>query len=303
MGLNYYVAREVLAARADSGIASVATMGRFQHFLLPTQIESLRNRFGLSDGGWTRQGFGDYEAGFFTSAGASDVVVVDVSPYEGADLIHDLNAPIAPDLEQRFDQVVDGGTLEHLFRPDQALANMMRMVRVGGSLTVWTPANNLCGHGFYQFSPEFFFSAFSTERGFRVETLLLVECIYPSVSLVPPRAAYSVRSPREARTRVQVMSRRPLMLLVRGVKLRHLAQPFAEAPQQSDYEAQWRKGTGATHWAPRVPAALASMTTRITELVRNGRLTAPIVRRALGIRERSRFSLRNRAFFARERRD
>ena len=32
----------------------------------------------------------------------------------------------------------------------------MALPKVGGDVYICTPANNLCGHGFYQFSPEFF---------------------------------------------------------------------------------------------------------------------------------------------------
>jgi hypothetical protein len=170
----------------------------------------------------------------------------------------------------------------------------MRMVRVGGSAIIWTPANNLCGHGFYQFSPEFFFSALTDESGFRIETALFVECIYPGVALVPPRGAYRVRSPREARTRVSVVSRRPIMLLVRAVKTRHIAEPLARTPQQSDYEAQWTAGVSLSAG----PAGARSRLIDVArERLRATRIGGAAMRRALGMRDRRRFSLHNRSFF------
>ena len=287
MGLNFYVAREALRARPASGIASVATIGQLQQFLLRKQARALWDEFGLPEtGDWTRMGFGSYGNGLLRAAGARDVTVIDASAYEGADVIHDMNQPVGEDLHERFDQVIDGGSLEHIFRPDQALANEMRMVRVGGSAIVWAPANNLCGHGFYQFSPEFFFSAFGDATGFQLESALLVECVYPSVSLVQPRRAFRVRSPREVRERVGVLSRRPLMMLIRATKTRHLDEPFAEAPQQSDYEGQWQSGASLS--ARHVSAAAVRDTA--------------LVRRILGERERRRFSLRNRTYFVPEER-
>jgi SAM-dependent methyltransferase len=291
MGLNYYLAREILAARADSGIDQVATIGQLQHYVLPKQAARLQADFGIGDA-WARRPFGAYGPEFFDAAGTGRLSVFDASDYEGADVVHDLNEPVPASLHEQYDQVIDGGSLEHIFRPDQALANLMRMVRVGGSLLIWTPANNLCGHGFYQFSPEFFFSALEPARGFALATALLVECEFPSVSLVAPRAAYRVSSPREVRARVGVVSRRPLMMLVRAVKTEHLDEPLAVTPQQSDYAAEWDAGEATS----RVRAL-----GRLSATVRDSALTGPLVRRALGVRERRRFSLGNRAFFAPER--
>ncbi|MDX6690055.1 MAG: hypothetical protein QOG15_1512 [Solirubrobacteraceae bacterium] len=291
MGLNYYVAREVLRGRAGT-LPAIATIGQLQQFLLPAQARRLCADFSLDPAAvWSTKPYGSYGNDFLRAVGAKRVTVIDASPYEGADVIHDMNLPVNEDLHQAFDIVVDGGSLEHIFRPDQALANVMRMVRVGGSAIIWTPANNLCGHGFYQFSPEFFFSALNEERGFRVETVLLVECVYPGVSLVAPKGAYRVRSPREVRSRVGMVSRRPVMLLVRAVKTAHFAEPLAQTPQQSDYESQWERGeslsAGAAH--------------ALRDRVRATRVGAALMRRALGIAEKRRFSLRNRAFFIPER--
>lgn len=303
MGLEYYVAREALRAGRQSGMSSIATIGQLQQYLLRGQRRALCREFGLAeDADWTRRPFGSYGNDFLHAAGAS-VTVVDVSPYEGADVVHDLNQPVDEALHQQFDQVIDGGSLEHIFRADEALANEMRMVRVGGSVIVSAPANNLCGHGFYQFSPEFFFSAFSEVSGFRIESALLVECVYPSVSLVHPRRAYRVRSPREVRDRVGVVSRRPLQMLVRGVKTRHVPEPFAATPQQSDYEVQWKAGESwsGRHFVPRFAMpALSAVAARATATVRDSAVGGPVVRRILGERERRRFSLRNRAFFVPE---
>jgi hypothetical protein len=303
MGLEYYGAREALRARRSSGISSVATIGQLQQYLLRGQIRALCREFGLSeDADWTRRPFGSYGNDFLRAAGAS-VTVIDASPYEGADVVHDMNEPVDEALHEQFDQVIDGGSLEHIFRPDQALANEMRMVRVGGAAIVSAPANNLCGHGFYQFSPEFFFSAFSDASGFQVESALLLECVYPSVSLVQPRRAYRVRSPREVQDRVGVVSRRPLVLMVRAVKTRHLAEPFAQTPQQSDYEAQWTSGESLSgrHFVPDFALpALSAVAARAAPVLRDSRVGGPVVRRILGERERRRWSLRNRSFFVPE---
>jgi hypothetical protein len=43
--------------------------------------------------------------------------------------------------------------LEHVFAVPTALANLVRMLRVGGRVIHISPCNNFANHGFYQFSP------------------------------------------------------------------------------------------------------------------------------------------------------
>jgi hypothetical protein len=69
---------------------------------------------------------------FFKLLGASQVGPIDVSAYQGASIIHDLNEPIPGALHERFDVVFDCGTLEHIFNVPVALKSYMDMVRVGG---------------------------------------------------------------------------------------------------------------------------------------------------------------------------
>ena len=44
------------------------------------------------------------------------------------------------------------------------------MLTVGGSIFVNTPANNMMGHGFYQFSPELMYRIFAEANGFDPRT-------------------------------------------------------------------------------------------------------------------------------------
>src|SRR5437588_1617953 len=47
--------------------------------------------------------------------GATDVLSLDASDYEGASIVHDMNQPIPDRYKGQFDFVDDGGTLEHVF--------------------------------------------------------------------------------------------------------------------------------------------------------------------------------------------
>jgi len=113
----------------------------------------------------------------------------------------------------------------------------MEMVRVGGHLLLQTPANNYCGHGFYQFSPELYYRVLSPENGFVVERMLACESYSGS-------RWYEVTDPAQVKARVELIgSGQRVMLLIRARRT-HEAAIFATWPQQSDYVEAWSKGQG-----------------------------------------------------------
>jgi SAM-dependent methyltransferase len=97
------------------------------------------------------------DVAFFKLLGVIEVLVLDYSPYEGAEIVHDLNRPAPEELHDHFDLIVDGGTMEHVFDVRQALTNIAHMLKIGGRVIHISPANNWVNHGFYQFSPTLFY--------------------------------------------------------------------------------------------------------------------------------------------------
>jgi len=95
-----------------------------------------------------------------TLMGAKEVVVTDVSDYEGANLILDLNNPVPAEHTGTFDVILDIGTLEHLFDVPTALTNLARMLKIGGDLILIVVCSNAIDHGFYSFSPTLLFDFF-----------------------------------------------------------------------------------------------------------------------------------------------
>jgi hypothetical protein len=164
--------------------------------------------------------------------GAVQTESLDVSPYQGATIIHDMNRPLPAHLSGAFSAVIDGGSLEHVFNFPQAIKNCMEMVAVGGDFLCSSPANNFVGHGFYQFSPELFFRVFHRSNGFEVRKMLLYEEDWSDIRY------YEVRDPEEVRRRVTLSNRHPTLLLVRARKVADVPV-FAAIPQQSDYVTVW----------------------------------------------------------------
>jgi SAM-dependent methyltransferase len=173
------------------------------------------------------------------------LTVLDISDYESARLIHDLNRPVPAELHERFDVVIEAGSLEHIFNFPVAVGNLMRMLKVGGFMYLTVPANNLCGHGFYQFSPELMFRVFTPDNGFELKGVKIAQARFPGTELAPVRRVYEVADPVRVGSRVGLLSSRPAMLMVEACKTSGV-EPFRPPPQQSDYVAAWaRKGAAA----------------------------------------------------------
>lgn len=174
--------------------------------------------------------------------GAGHIDSIDVSGYEGASVLHDLNTPLPAEYHGRYTAVVDCGTIEHIFNFPAAIANCMALAAVGGRVILHTVANNYCGHGFYQFSPELFFRVFSPANGFRVEQILACDGFYES-------AWYQVADPEAVGRRVEITGPYPVMLLVRAQKVTAV-EPFRSPPQQSDYGPAWAGTAVHPDWVP-----------------------------------------------------
>lgn len=176
-----------------------------------------------------------YADAILLALGATEVVSMDASGYENADIIHDLNKPIPAELEGAFDTVIDGGTLEHVFHLPNALTNVARMVKVGGRFLGISPANNWLGHGLYQFSPELMWR-FCKGFGFSVNRIdLYVRGSYPKANPIP--------DPEEAGQRITINTPPQYVdLMTDAIKRKNL---YPEYLYQSDYVAHWSaKGQG-----------------------------------------------------------
>ena len=103
--------------------------------------------------------------------GFREVHAMDISAYENADIIFDLNSHELPDeFKNRFDYILDGGTTEHVFDYPQALRNIVAMLKVGGKIFHYVPATGWTNHGYYTLSPSLL-ADFYQSNGFRVEDL------------------------------------------------------------------------------------------------------------------------------------
>ncbi|UCG74253.1 MAG: class I SAM-dependent methyltransferase [Chromatiales bacterium] len=252
MGINTSIATLLCrAGQQGTSFGHTLTIGRQSMTVPRAELQRLARKFELDSAGVAAVTSNGWAEEFFIQyLGAEHVSSMDYSDYESASIVHDLNTSIPEDLHERFDAVIDGGSIEHIFDVKQVLENYMQMVKPGGSLFIAAPANNLCGHGFYQFSPEFFYRVFNEDNGFRVVDMVVIETPLLTVEASRHQKYFRVLDPEKVRKRVQLLSRKPVMLFVHAEKVSSVPL-FAKSPYQSDFKTQWDESaqTGAAESA------------------------------------------------------
>lgn len=232
----FYLDARARGARFDRTL----TVGRQRWYVSPRETAALAREYRPELAARAAEfAYGDYADHFLRLfLGVGELDALDRSAYEGASLTHDLNAPLPPHLHEQYDAVIDSGTLEHVFNVPVALATYMQLVRRGGTLFLSTPANNMCGHGFYQFSPELFFRVFGDVNGFRLTRLTLVTHPFPGAELSGRQTWYEVADPAAIGARAPLMTGTPAFLMIEATRT-DIVPVLAAPPLQSDYVARW----------------------------------------------------------------
>jgi len=224
------------AERLGAVMKDVATLGRHRMYCTPRDVqsvlraagrnceeESIRNSFRRTDG---------FCEGVFQYIWPQcKVESFDNSVFEGATVVHDMNTALPRSYAERYDVVIDGGTLEHVFHFPNAIKNALEMPKKGGYFVTIPPANNAMGHGFYQFSPELLFRVLAPENGYELCDLF--------VFVQRPGAAwYRVSDPATLGCRVQLRNHQRVYMLAIARRV-EICEIFKTIPQQSDYSARW----------------------------------------------------------------
>jgi SAM-dependent methyltransferase len=253
-----------LAHAHDQGVSFQRTLaiGRQALFIEPFELEDHRALRGLPPLQEPARAPGApryFEPLMQQWLGAQDAESVDASSYENATHLHDMNLPWPESSPQRgaYDAVLDFGCLEHVFNFPVAWRNVVDLCRVGGHVLHSLPANNLSGHGFYQFSPELFFNLYQRQNGF--ELLGLWFAVKGD-----RRRWWRVANPMDVKRRVNLRNAHEVYMLVLARKLRQTG-PLA-APQQSDYaQDEWLKGPSAAGRDTGAPTARQRLVRRFAD--------------------------------------
>jgi len=222
MGVTFFEFKFLELIKNDINFGKVLTIGR-QEIILNEHDKKL---FGITDSQLKDQKYIDNI--LLKQFNSLTVDSVDFSDFEKATIIADLNKPM--ERKNFFDTVIDFGTSEHVFNIAQCLQNISNLCKKDGIILHSLPANNNCGHGFWQFSPELFFSLYTKENGFSDTEIFLFNSTNK----------YNIWKIRKqpVGNRLELSSDIPLFLLVKTKKIKEIT---SQNVNQSDYQFLWNK--------------------------------------------------------------
>lgn len=166
--------------------------------------------------------------------GFGEIETMDFSDYEGKVIIHDLNHPVPEVLEQQFDFIFDGGTIEHVFNIPQALENVFHMLKPGGRFVSANGFNGWPFHGIYQFSPELVWTFWNRNCGCEVH-----QCRGILKQPAGSTTFFEFRDPAMTGNRLKIRVPAGRLYLYYEVE-RLPVSALQNRVLQSDYETKWQ---------------------------------------------------------------
>lgn len=223
MGIDVYALTFLKFASNKKKFDKTLTIGRQSLLVDDKEFEDIfRKKINYKDNKYC-------EELFIKNLTSTQVDSLDNSNYEHATFIHDMNTPMPPGMHNQYDTVIDAGSLEHIFDVSQALKNCSQLLKKGGQIIHILPANNFCGHGFWQFSPELFLSLYTEGNGYEDLQIFLVD-------LTNPNRWYEIKKQKFGE-RLNISTPNQVCIFVKA-KLRE--EKFSHNNiQQSDYIYQW----------------------------------------------------------------
>jgi hypothetical protein len=218
-------------------LSSTVMLGRQEIFFTKEDFDFFCRRTGSAIQYGEDIGLGQFSEGLIRRFGCERIDSIDASGYEGASIVADFNRPIASDLHQRYSAFLDFGSIEHIYNVPQVIDNITKLLRPEGTALIATQANGYAGHGFYQFSPEFFYSVFSEQNGFRDTVVFLVD-------LQDTRMWHLIPEPKRIGRRNDIAQSRSYFIFCLTTKANGVDEIRV---QQSDYQEDAWNTSGHSH--------------------------------------------------------
>jgi hypothetical protein len=158
-GVSYSIGRQTMGATPQAALQMFRQLG-----LTPRPLSHPPRVDDATTGAIAWETGSIYDADFYKMLGCDEHYAVDISAFEGAEIIVDLNKPIPDHLEKTCDFLVDGSTLDNIFDPCQGLENIARMLKPGGRCVLVNMGNASLDFGgipYTMFNPLWFYDYFA----------------------------------------------------------------------------------------------------------------------------------------------
>lgn len=173
MGLNAISASMLLAEHRYRPITGVfLTIGRQTIGLTAIQCDALLQRYGIEkrpgaeykiDGqttGYAPENAYVSQESFFGAFCDAKVESIDVTNYENADIVHDLQDDLPTEYHGYADFVLNGSCLDNIFDPAAAIKNMSRLLKSGGRIYHFEQGN-AHATAYLKYSADWFFDYYA----------------------------------------------------------------------------------------------------------------------------------------------
>lgn len=130
----------------------------------------------------------------FAMFSTAEVHALDVTDYEGAEVICDLNLPLPAKYESSYDFIVNGSCLDNIFDPATSIKNISRLLKPGGRVYHFEWGNS---HetAYLKFSPDWFLDYYAINRFADCKSYIRYEPNSVGLNIDGTRTAqYAVRS-------------------------------------------------------------------------------------------------------------
>lgn len=174
MGIVHQMARLIVAEHAYKPIAGEFLLcGRQSVFLAPKDAlkivsdakvlrPAIKPRLDESTRGGQGRGWISDES-FFELFTDATLNAVDVSDYEGANIVHDMCTPVPQALHGRFNFMFNGSCMDNLANPAAFLANTSRMLAPGG-VVMHIEHGSLARGAYLMYSADYFHDFYAVNR-------------------------------------------------------------------------------------------------------------------------------------------
>ena len=100
---------------------------------------------------------------FFAAFSECLVEALDITDYEGAEVIHDMSTPVPPRLYEQYDFIFDGSSIDNIFDVATAIRNLHLMLKPGGRMVLINYSNS---HptAYTKLSPDWYMDWFSFQE-------------------------------------------------------------------------------------------------------------------------------------------
>ena len=175
MGLLTQVGQYIIREHVYKNITGqILTIGRQTIHITPALLKTFLEQQGLPcpppekiqiDRSTTNSDMDQFidDKSFFGSFSTGELHSLDHSNFEGADIVWDLNRPIPPELENRFDFIYNGSVLDNVWDPVTSLRNMSRMLKPGGRIVHLEHGTRVNGP-YLTFPPDWFHDYYSVNN-------------------------------------------------------------------------------------------------------------------------------------------